>query len=155
MWVHLTMNIYFQICLYWCVRSHSHLGGQILSESVIFVSVSPSQVYTLKHGTSTEWACSLSLVHQDIPAALPLISRQSARLPGELMITAGSILFIFGWTSLLHLSTVFYWKSNHLATNFHHQQHNLWWSWGNNGAGLVSSFSDVLICRSVWCLATV
>lgn len=46
MWMHLTMNIYFQMCLYWPVRSYSHLGVQILSESVIFVTVSPSQVYT-------------------------------------------------------------------------------------------------------------
>lgn len=50
----------------------------------------------LKHGTSTGWICSLSLVHQDISAPLPFTSLQSARLPGELMIAGGSILVIFG-----------------------------------------------------------
>lgn len=46
----------------------------------------------LKHGTSTGWVCSLSLIHQDISAPLPFASLQSACLPGELMILVAAFL---------------------------------------------------------------
>lgn len=46
----------------------------------------------LKHGTSTGWVCSLSLIHQDVSAPLPFASLQSACLPGELMILVAAFL---------------------------------------------------------------